>query len=725
MADTVSSDIVVIGGGTAGVCAALAAARQGAEVSLITDRPVLGGNSSSEIRVWTRGATGGGNLFSEEMGILGELKLRNLYTNPELNVLLWDEVLLDAVLAEKNIRLFLNTHITKPLLSEGRKLVSVQGFQMASEKEFTFSGAYFIDATGDGTIGAAAGVPFTMGRESREQYGEENAPEKGDAATMGNSLFFVSKKNDRPVPFIPPAYIHGIEKVKAFISAGGRLVNETLNGCDYWWFEFGGTLDTIKDNQDITLELKRIALGVWNYIKNSGKFEAENLSLEWMGSIPGKRESRRFIGAYVLKQQDIISRRQFEDAVTYGGWYMDFHPAGGVYAAEANCVQIPVFTYPIPLRCLYNPDFPNLFFAGRDISVSRAVFASSRQMDTCALEGHAAGAAAAYAFFNQCPPPRMDGANIHALQQILASQDHALPGQVKDAGGNLARRARISVSSSLEKSDPGDDAGAFPLSAEWFLLFTRKKGLSGVEVLTQSPQAIRLCGTAAKQVLPSRLAKDPEEEAFTLDIAAGTRWTPLSLPPSFTDYEGFVLLTGEAAPEVSILTTRIQTTGFLTGLRWSADYRYPRMRLDIAGLYGPHNLQDGITRPHTLPRSWISGEEKEPAILLEWEKPEEFREIVLYANPDLSREIPSSIQCSLDPHHFFTPRPGMPPELVKDYRIELRRDGMWTPAGTVRDNWRRRSSFVFPEKTRGDALRIVIESTYGSPRAEVFEIEIF
>jgi hypothetical protein len=728
---TISSDVVVIGGGLAGVCAALAAGRQGAAVSLVTDRPVLGGNSSSEIRVWTRGATGGGNLYSEEMGILGELKLRNLYTNPEFNVFLWDEVLLDAVLAEKQVRLFLNTHITKPILSEDRKVVSVQGFQMAAETEYLFTASYFIDATGDGSIGARAGVPFVVGSESREVYGEQNAPEKGDAFTMGTSIFFVSRKSDKPVPFIPPAYIHGMEKVKDFISAGGRLVNETLNGCDYWWFEYGGTINTITDNQDITLELKRIALGVWNYIKNSGLYQADTLTLEWVGSVPGKRESRRFMGAYVLKQQDVLDQRQFDDAVAYGGWFMDFHPAGGVYSTESNCVQIPEFAYNIPLRCLYHQDFPNLLFAGRDISVSRAVFASSRDMDTCALVGHAAGAAAAYAVFNRCPPPRMKAVDVRALKEILASQDHALPGQERDAGDNLARRAKISVSSSLEDSDggagtnAGGDSGVLALDKDWFLLVTKKAGTAGFSLLTRSAGRANIPVTAAAQDLPSRLAEDRSAEALDLDIAPGDNWTSVSFPPSLIPYEGFVLFRGKGTAGFSLLTTPVQTTGFLAGPQWSEDYQYPRIRTEISGLYGPGNLQDGMIRPYRTARSWISAGENEAAVLLEWEGLEEFRELSLYFNPDLSREIPSSIQCSIDPHHFFTPRRGMPPELIKDFRIEIRRDGGWTVAGTVRDNWRRQVSFFFPEKTRGDALRIVIESTYGSPRAEIFEIEVY
>jgi hypothetical protein len=727
MTETVLTDIVVAGGGVAGVCAALAAARQGSTVSLITDRPVLGGNSSSEIRVWTRGASGGGSLFCEEMGILGELKMRNLYVNPEFNVVLWDDVLLDLALAESRIRLFLNTHITETKVSGDRSVESIRGFQMASEREYIFTGSYFIDATGDGAIGAEAGVPFMQGREGREAYGEENAPDKGDAATLGHSLFFVSRKTNRKVAFIPPAYIHDMEKVEGFISTGGRVVNEILNGCDYWWFEFGGSIDTIRDNQDITLELKRVALGVWNYIKNSGKFDADNLTLEWMGTIPGKRESRRFIGAYVLKQQDVTEQRQFDDAVAYGGWFLDYHPAGGVYAAEASCIQIPVFAYTIPLRCLYHGDFPNLLFAGRDISVSHAAFASSRIQNTCALTGHAAGAAAAYAVSQNRPPAQFNAADIHALRQVLFSQDHAIPGLVRDREGNAAREARISVSSSLEDWETGipeDDEGLV-LDAEWFLLVTKKAGAADFSIRTRSAKAIEVSLGAAKQALPSRLAEDRNAGAVCLAIAAGVNWTPLSFPGSLLDYEGFVLFKGEAVPGVSLLSVPVQTTGFLMGRQWSGDYRYPRIRSDIRGFYGPGNLQDGKVRPFRMPLSWISAEEKEPSVLLEWDKPRHMRNLAVYFNPDLSRELPSSVQCSLDAGHFFTARRGMPPELVKDFRVELRYDGGWKTLEKIRDNWRRKVSLKFPEKTYGDALRIVVESTYGSPRAEIFEIEIY
>ncbi|QQO09621.1 FAD-dependent oxidoreductase [Breznakiella homolactica] len=727
MVETVSADVAVIGAGPAGVCAALAAARGGAAVVLAGNRPVIGGNSSSEIRVWTRGASGGGSLYSEEMGILGELKLRNLCMNPEANVVFWDETLLDAVLAEPRITLFLNTHITGTSLGPDRLIESVRGFQMGSEKEFIFTAKYFIDATGDGSIGAQAGVPFTMGREGRDTYGEADAPEQGDSRTLGSTIFFMTKRTDRPVVFHPPEYVHGLEKIGEIISRGGRLVNETLTGCDYWWFEFGGTEHTIADSQDIALELKRIALGVWNYIKNSGQFDADTLTLEWVGSIPGKRESRRFTGAYVLKQQDVVSRREFEDTVAYGGWYMDFHPAGGVYTDEDNCVQLPVFIYNIPLRSLYNPDFPNLYFAGRDISVSHAVFSSSRIMNTCALTGHAAGQAAAYSAVNNLPPAGMRVPQIREVQDLLISGDLEVPGQKRSAVTNLAGTAAVTVSSVFEDfgSLPEQGGKDLALTAEWFLVLTKKAGARDCAVLAVSQKPVPVRCTISKQPVPSRLAADPLAEPTVLEIPAGENWVTVSFPQSYSDYEGFVVVSGEAASGVSLKTTDIQTTGFLAGLKWSADYRYPKIRADISGVYGAENLGDGATRPYTMPRSWLSGAEKEPSVTFEWDSPKEIKEVRLFFNPDLSRELPSSITCSLDENHIFTPRTGMPPELVKGYRVEIRSGGAWKTAAEVRDNWRRLSVCRFAEVTSGDALRVIVESTYGSPRAEVFEIEIY
>lgn len=336
MISTINTQLAVIGGGPAGICAAISAARQGIRTVLICDRPVLGGNSSSEFRVWTRGAVGAGNLFAEEMGIWGELKLLNLYRNPDANPVFWDEVLLDAALGEKNLKLFLNT-VMFSVKTEGRRITAIRGIQSGTEKEIELVPEVCIDASGDGSIAEKAGMRYVVGR-----------PE----GTLGSSILYYSRKEDHPVKFVPPDYALGMDEIEQLINRGGRIVSERMSGCDCWWFEYGGTRDTIHDEQEITVKLKRLVLGVWNYIKNSGKYNAADYTLEWIGNMAGKRESRRMETAYRLSGADIRSGKEFYDAAFYGGWYIDYHPPGGIQDADSeNCIQKPVNVYQIPLRC--------------------------------------------------------------------------------------------------------------------------------------------------------------------------------------------------------------------------------------------------------------------------------------------------------------------------------------------------------------------------------------
>ena len=275
---SLQSRILVIGGGPAGICAAIAAAREGADTILINNRPVLGGNSSSEVRVWTRGATGGGSLFAEEMGIWGELKLRNLYANPEGNPVFWDETLLDGIYREKGIRLLENTQMVGVEMDEDR-VTAIEAVQLGTEKHFRIQAEVYVDATGDGSLGQLAGIPFIQGREAASEYGEKLAPEVREKETLGNTLFFFTGRSEEPVRYVAPEYALSIEEVETLLGKGGRLVNEEMNGCDYWWFELGGREDTIGDNQEITRRLRSLSAGVWNYIKNSGKFQADHLTL--------------------------------------------------------------------------------------------------------------------------------------------------------------------------------------------------------------------------------------------------------------------------------------------------------------------------------------------------------------------------------------------------------------------------------------------------------------
>jgi hypothetical protein len=219
----------------------------------------------------------------------------------------------------------------------------------------------------------------------------------------------------------------------------------------YWWVEWGGTLDTIKDNELIRDELLAIMLGVWNHIKNDGDHGAQNWALEWFGFLPGKRESRRFIGQHMLTENDILEARHFEDAIAFGGWSLDTHPPGGVDAIDENPCNQPMspYLYDIPLRSCISRDIKNLLFAGRNISATHIGFSSTRVMATCAVIGQGVGTAAAHAAHEQIQPADLaaNHSAMQAIQQQLLKDDAYLIGRLNEDQNDLARTAQICASS--------------------------------------------------------------------------------------------------------------------------------------------------------------------------------------------------------------------------------------------------------------------------------------
>ena len=388
--------LVIVGGGLTGVCCAITAARAGADVALIQDRPVLGGNASSEVRLWALGATshmGNNNRWSREGGVIDEILVENTFRNREGNPVLFDMVLIDKVLSEPNITLYLNTCVYDAEMS-GRTVRSVTAFNPQTGTHHTIEGDLFADCSGDGALAYMAGAEYRMGAEDREEYGEKFAPDKTRyGELLGHSILFYIKDTGRPVRFEAPEF--ALKEVEELIPRlrNPEYFNTSQHGCKYWWLEYGGRLDTIRDTEKIKFELWKIVYGVWNHIKNSGKYpEMENYTLEWVGLFPGKRESRRFKGYYMLTQQDIIEQHEHYDAVSFGGWSIDLHPADGVYGAGRACNQWhSKGIYQIPYRCLVTPDADNLFIGGRIISVSHVANGSTRVMCTAAHGGQAIG----------------------------------------------------------------------------------------------------------------------------------------------------------------------------------------------------------------------------------------------------------------------------------------------------------------------------------------------
>jgi len=427
----------------AGVCAAIAAARHGCKTALIQDRPVLGGNSSSEIRMHICGADSFyDGQARRETGILEELRLENLARNPQRSPALWDLLLYEWVKREAELDLYLNTLTLEPIMESGNHIRAVRARQMASEREWMFEAKYFADCSGDGQIGAQAGADYRIGREAREEFNESLAESKADSYVLGSSILFMARDMGRPMPFARPEWAHHYpsDDDLSFRPHG-------VYRYGYWWIEWGGRLDTISDNDRIRDELLKIALGVWDHIKNHGDHGAENWALEWVGMLPGKRESRRFIGDYILRQGDLESGRIFEDEVAYGGWPIDVHPIAGFEAREHPCRQIQVPLYSIPLRSLYSRNINNLFFAGRNISATHIAFASTRIMATCALTGQAIGTAAAVCRDKGLLPREAARHAIDVIQRKLLAEDCFLLGHRNEDAGDMVRLARVTAGS--------------------------------------------------------------------------------------------------------------------------------------------------------------------------------------------------------------------------------------------------------------------------------------
>jgi hypothetical protein len=414
---SLKSDVCIVGGGMAGICAALAAARNGASTVLIQDRPVLGGNASSEIRMWICGAHGEDN---KEGGIFEELLLENVYRNPKMNFFQWDHVLYGKCLEQANLTVVLNCSVLD-LTMKGSKVASVRGWHLTEQCYYEVTATMFIDCSGDSVL-RASGADYRTGRESKTEFGESHAPDVPDKKTMGSSILIQLRQVDGHIPFIPPPWAY-------------HYTDETVpkrglfpNGDNFWWLEIGGTRDTIGQADTIRDELLKIAYGVWAYIKNHPDGRGREWELDWIGSLPGKRENVRYIGDHILTQNDIEAEGRFDDLVAYGGWPMDDHHPDGIEHPGDPTIFYPTPTpFGIPYRCLYSRNIDNLFFAGRNISATHMALSATRVMATCAIMGQAVGTASALAVRLNLSPRDIYKSHITQLQKALMEQDSYLP----------------------------------------------------------------------------------------------------------------------------------------------------------------------------------------------------------------------------------------------------------------------------------------------------------
>lgn len=464
-------DVVVVGGGMSGVCAAVSAARNGAKTVLVQNRPVLGGNGSSEIKVGVNGAARGrqgeATSFKNaiESGVILELIMKNKKVNPQHSFHVMDTVTWDLVKTQENLDLYLNTHMSEVEM-DGNSIVAVKALQSTTNTMYTFKGTSFIDTTGDADVAYLAGADYTIGREGKDVYGESWAPDESDSHTMGSTILFEARHTGKPTTFKRPSWAYEVtEKM-----VGGRRIHEVEDG--YWWVEVGGDdLKIIEDAEEIRDELLKYAYGAFDYVKNSGKFpEADDIVMTWIAPIPGKRESRRVYGDYVLNQNDCYEGCRFDDAVAYGGWSLDDHTSGGIRSKiESHRTGLGSVwhdikdIYAIPYRCLYSRNVENLYIGGRAISASHMAMSSTRVIGTCSVIGQAIGTAAAIATKYGVTSAREVSKYMDELQQTLIKDDAYIPGIVTKDALDLVSNSdcKITASSCVKGGEPTNINGDY------------------------------------------------------------------------------------------------------------------------------------------------------------------------------------------------------------------------------------------------------------------------
>lgn len=525
-----TGDVVVAGGGLAGVCAAVSAARHGAKVILVQDRPVLGGNASSEMRMGIVGTHGDQN---QEAGILEELQMKNFYYNPLQRYTLWDDVIYSTVVEEPNITLLLNTSVNNVIMN-GSSIAAITAWNTNAYTRYKINGTIFIDCTGDGIL-RLSGAQFRRGRELPSEFNETYLQTGGDARTMGNSILLQLRKTDENHPFKAPDWAYHFtdadfdyDTPKSTIE-GVKFNYKRLYPHDnnFWWIEFGGTIDTIFDANDIQRELKRIAYGVWEYMKNHPDGRCNNYDLDWIGSLPGKRESTRYIGPHILTQNDVTSGGHFEDVVAYGGWSLDDHDPEAFHKKGRISIEHSVpQCFGIPYDCLYSINVPNLMFAGRDISATHMGLSATRVMATCALLGQAAGTGAAIAIEHNTTPAGVRKDHLALLQTTLEDDDSMLPYRWRTVSP-LTASAKVSkdievLRNGIDRSWNGEDNGVWVAPGEQIIEYTWKKPvtISGARLIFDSllkergKRMRKLEATTERVKMPPMMAKGFKVEAY-------------------------------------------------------------------------------------------------------------------------------------------------------------------------------------------------------------------
>ncbi len=742
--ETTTADFVVVGGGLAGVCAAIQAAREGLSIVLVQDRPVLGGNASSEVRLWALGATshmGNNNRWAREGGIIDELVVENLRRNKEGNPLFFDALLIDKVQAESNIALLLDTAVFAAERNEAGEVSRVRAFNPQNSTLYEISAPLFCDASGDGILGYLSGAGYRIGAETADEFDEPLAPGDDYGELLGHTIYFYTKDAGKPVDYIAPDFaLKDITKIPRFEQIGSRDY-----GCLLWWFEYGGRLDTIHDTAKIKTELWKVVYGVWDHIKNSGKFDdVANLTLEWVGHIPGKRESRRFEGDTMLCQKDVVEQRRHADAVAYGGWAVDLHPADGVYSDKSPCNQYHSRgVYQIPYRCLYSRDVPNLFLAGRIISASHIAFGSTRVMMTSAHSSQAVGMAAAICHEKGLKPREICD-EMATLQTRLLRRGQFIPHVTLDDPDDLCATACIEASSTLPLASLPANGDCIALDRPRAMLVPAGQGRFPTATFVVSA----VCDTEIEfqfRVSERRGNYTPDQLLATKRVAV-SGGDNQSVTVDFgvqLDTAQYVFVCLMPNDDVSVALSDLRLTGVLSvanGMNkavaksakqeadpgagvdsfhfWLPERRPGGKNLAVAfdpplRPYAAEALKSGYERPFIQANAWVADvDDPAPSVTCRWDAPQTISRIILSFDSDFDHPM-ESVQMG-HPESVV-------PFCIKHVRVS---DETGTVLFEDRNNARSRADIYLDAPVETSALKVEVLETRGTPAA-LFKITCY
>jgi len=702
-------DTVVVGGGLAGCFAAVASARNGCRTALIQNRPVLGGNTSTEILVAPQGDKSREPLDPGEGGIIEEVRG---------DVENYSDRLLAICRAEENLDLFLNTHAVGVEMNNDGTVAAVETLNVNSNRRLVFPAKVFIDCTGDGAIGVWAGAEYRHGREPASMYGESRAPEEGDARTMGGTLRYASQLQPEPVKFEAPAWARRFPNCSDF---NERRHPQLHFGGWQWVIEYGGMMNTYDDAEPIRDELLRIVWGMWDHVKNHCpklSEEAKPYKLVWVSHVVGKRESRRLIGDYIMTEHDIVDRVLQPDRVSYGGWGIDLHPPGGFYDEEPPAITTHRQKFSVPFRSLYSKDVANLMMAGRCLSASHVALGATRVMITCGLQGQAVGTAAGICKRHDCTPHDVYPSYVAELQQQLLKDGCYIVKLPNSDPADLALGAEVSASSTsppvnIASRDKSfihaltcDRAVMFKTTQpkiDTVSLYLGSEKDSPLEVVLGLRRAAELGDFSSEENLATATATVPPKSEGWIDFHLGAKVEPGYYYAWIPQTPGLSWWLFAVAPPETARAYRSRDA-------WKVmDQCYKHKVSPSDEKQEPQPLAEDMFRPANVVNGFARAVEGWPN---SW-RPDPDEPLPQWVELDFGRQ--QSFNCV----HVSFQAQWMRAEA---FRVEVYRDGRWETIAEITDNLNRRRVVRF-ERTTASKLRLVLTKT--TPDAGVCEIRVY